>query len=911
MRNRLLQLLNVRDDEAWLVKNLFYLQFFQGMGIALFFTVSNALFLQEFSVTELPKVYIFSAFLLWFTGWAYSKFEHAVSVKTLVLGVVLFMAASVLAFRLGFFISSHWWFYFLLLAWFNVLYLLSNLEFWGLSALMFDIRQSKRLFGMIGAGDIPAKFIGYLTVPILVPFLGSENMLVLAFAAILTSVIFWYRLEKAGKLEIHVKHEHHAHASAEVKDIIDGFFGSKLIATLAVLSFIVVTCATIINFSFYAEIKEKLKDDEQLAAFIGLFLAGGRIVAIFIKLIFTGRVANALGTRGSLLITPMVLAFFVVFIFFMPVFTANQHWVLYIFGIMAILTEILKSAIQDPIFLSMMQPLSSHLRLKAHTIVKGIMDPFALAFSGFMLYGLLKFSNGVDLMMLDYLLIGLLIVWVIMIFIADKEYVNSLVTALNRRYTIGQEINLEEEGSQKVLRNKLANGDKGEALYALHLLNRYNAADKAEMIIQALQHPAEEVKVEALKTIEQLKLEQALPEIEKILTGTTHETVMAEAIKAKCMLLPDELESFDELIDSPNPVVTKAALTGLMKSGGINAVVTAGQKLLQLIESAKTNERKLAAEIIGELGISSFYKPLVSLMGDSDISIVKAAIESAGRVGNEKLLPHLLVLLHKKELEKYALYALANMGDTALPGIKSFMAGNIHPRLKTKLIVLLGRMGTEKSTALLNEWVWALRANRHEIIHALQVSSYSTPAESAGKHISLINEYLLSAGHILNMLNKTEGLTALSTLHDALQLELEEIKKTLLVLFSFVFDKEKMIKARNGFLQNKKESVANALEILEISLPKEISARFVAIYEQGNVSDRVKTLGSHFSFTYTLEEILNDVINDKSYIFHRWTKAAALYSLKHADVKNKHQWLDTAAMSDDILIKETAEKILA
>lgn len=218
MRNRLLQLLNVRDDEAWLVKNLFYLQFFQGMGIALFFTVANALFLEEFSVTELPKVYIFSAFLLWFTGWVYSKFEHAVSVKTLVLGVVLFMAASVLAFRVGFFVSHHWWFFFLLLAWFNVLYLLSNLEFWGLSALLFDIRQSKRLFGMIGAGDIPAKFIGYLTVPILVPFLGSENMLILAFAAILTSVIFWYRLEKAGKLDIHVKHEHEVHASAEVKD---------------------------------------------------------------------------------------------------------------------------------------------------------------------------------------------------------------------------------------------------------------------------------------------------------------------------------------------------------------------------------------------------------------------------------------------------------------------------------------------------------------------------------------------------------------------------------------------------------------------------------------------------------------------------------------------------------------------
>jgi hypothetical protein len=43
-----------------------------------------------------------------------------------------------------------------------LVYQLSSLELWGVTALLFDVRQGKRLFGVISAGDIPAKMLGYL-----------------------------------------------------------------------------------------------------------------------------------------------------------------------------------------------------------------------------------------------------------------------------------------------------------------------------------------------------------------------------------------------------------------------------------------------------------------------------------------------------------------------------------------------------------------------------------------------------------------------------------------------------------------------------------------------------------------------------------------------------------------------------
>ena len=138
MRNKILALLNIRSSEAWLVSNLFWLQFFQGVGVAIFNTVAFTFFLTKFEITELPKVYLFSAVLLWITGWVYSKVEHAVEIKKLVPGIIIFVAFSILAIRLNFFATEGAWFFFLIFSWYYVIYLLTNLEFWGLAALLFD-----------------------------------------------------------------------------------------------------------------------------------------------------------------------------------------------------------------------------------------------------------------------------------------------------------------------------------------------------------------------------------------------------------------------------------------------------------------------------------------------------------------------------------------------------------------------------------------------------------------------------------------------------------------------------------------------------------------------------------------------------------------------------------------------------
>ena len=165
--------------------HLMAVQFFQGAGIAFFFTAAFALFLQSLPINDLALVFITAAILLFLTGLGFAWLEHRTNISRLTLGLSIGMVISVILFRVFAGNTNVAWFCVLMLSWYYVIYLLNNLGFWGIASVMFDIRQSKRLFGLISSGDIPAKFVGYSIAAILVTYVGTENLFLISAGFIL------------------------------------------------------------------------------------------------------------------------------------------------------------------------------------------------------------------------------------------------------------------------------------------------------------------------------------------------------------------------------------------------------------------------------------------------------------------------------------------------------------------------------------------------------------------------------------------------------------------------------------------------------------------------------------------------------------------------------------------------------
>ena len=178
-----LKLFNVREEESKIVSNFFFHHFFLGLGLALLLLVSETLFISLFPVSYFPMVFIFSAVAMMLTGRVYSYFEDKQPFKKLLPFVLTIIVAITILVWLLFFIKGFVILPIILFIVFRIIYLLSNLEFWGLSSIVFDVRQGKRLFGLISSGDMPAKLLGYLSVYLFVPIIGLQSLLIIAAIA--------------------------------------------------------------------------------------------------------------------------------------------------------------------------------------------------------------------------------------------------------------------------------------------------------------------------------------------------------------------------------------------------------------------------------------------------------------------------------------------------------------------------------------------------------------------------------------------------------------------------------------------------------------------------------------------------------------------------------------------------------
>jgi len=124
---------------------LFFLHnFFISIGTILIYVCATVLLLQNNPDFSLPLAYFLAAIGCMLTGKVYEYYEHHVALKKLIKNLMLCIVGLVLLLSVGLVMPPIAIAVGLMVG-YRAIYLLSNLEFWGLSALVFDVRQSKRM----------------------------------------------------------------------------------------------------------------------------------------------------------------------------------------------------------------------------------------------------------------------------------------------------------------------------------------------------------------------------------------------------------------------------------------------------------------------------------------------------------------------------------------------------------------------------------------------------------------------------------------------------------------------------------------------------------------------------------------------------------------------------------------------
>ncbi len=187
---KLYEALNIRKDEYLAVLLFVFQSFFLGTFLGTFDVGANTLFLQAFDQTMIPKAIVISGITGILLTSLYSYFQNRIIFSNL--AVINLLVVFVLTFllRAGYFFTDTKWLAFALFVLMGPLNIIALVGFWGTVSRIFDLRQGKRLFGIIDTGQVIGVILSSWAVPFMVAQgFSAINLIYISAISALTAFV--------------------------------------------------------------------------------------------------------------------------------------------------------------------------------------------------------------------------------------------------------------------------------------------------------------------------------------------------------------------------------------------------------------------------------------------------------------------------------------------------------------------------------------------------------------------------------------------------------------------------------------------------------------------------------------------------------------------------------------------------
>ena len=344
-------------------------------------------------------------------------------------------------------------------AWTDVIISITIIQFWLLASEIFNPRQAKRLFSLIGVGgSIAGISSGYLIRPFVQAY-GAGNLLLptiimIALIAVFASFLQPYRSEKKGaRKEIT--------SGKKQKKIFNPYLKSILIMVCSAA-----ICSRIIEYQFKITAANSFNSSADLAAFFGEYYMILNAATLFMQLLVTGYVLHNFGILGGLILLPLGLAIgslsFLMVAGLSSIFIARLFDQTFKFSIQSTSNELLWTPVQKQKARRVKPLIDSSIK----SIIEGII--------GIAIY----FVIASDILPNDkiYLLsIPVIFVtglWIVNNFRIRNKYISTLENAINHRHLNLENIQFDTTDSHivRTINEALNDEDMNKQIFAIDLI---------------------------------------------------------------------------------------------------------------------------------------------------------------------------------------------------------------------------------------------------------------------------------------------------------------------------------------------------------------------------------------------------------------------------------------------------------
>ncbi|MBI3472994.1 MAG: HEAT repeat domain-containing protein, partial [Candidatus Solibacter usitatus] len=616
--------------------------------------ISQAMFVDSFDVDKIPRLLMLIAVAGGLIGFYYTKLAVKTSLQTAVLWTSIISVACLVAlwWMLG---RPKPWMLYAFNIWVSLFSISIVSQGWLVAANIFDPREAKRLYGLLGLSQVVGAFVGGIAVTKGTDLIGDSRNWLLASAGVVVLSYGAFRcvLTLKGVSLAQARAADSEEANVSLVEILGELRRNRhlqLIMAIITLMFIVDTSVQY-QFSVMAKAAYKGKElTKFMAAFTGIYT---NLITFTLQFFLSAAVFTRLGVGGVLQLMPVGLSL-------------TSFGSLLVPGLWsASINRLAETGLRYSLNKSAMEllylPLPVELKNRTKAFVDIFIDRFGRGLGGSLLF-LVTVVLGVGAAKVPAMIMLFCVLWSYLAWRAQKEYLRTVRGRLDKRRLDleSRRFTLTDAATISIVEQAAQSPNARQACYALSLLAEAPAYDLAPILTKLAASPLEEVRgkvydIARASGIAGL-LDSALAEARRGAASRAVKPAVAYALGVSASPAP----LVGEFLDLMDLSVVEATLEALGArpelAGAIGADWLAGAA-----GSADPSRRALAAQALGirgEEGIDALGR----LLEDPEPLVASAACRAAGRLHNRAYIHVLAGRLAEPAVRAAAIEGLAAFG---------------------------------------------------------------------------------------------------------------------------------------------------------------------------------------------------------------------------------------------------------
>jgi len=880
------------------------------LGWALGRAGRTAFFIKEAGPDKIPYMYIIGAVLAVIISPLYSSVVDRLDRQRLMILLLSCAAALLLLLRVLIPLDMSWVPYAVFSIADLTVIMIFFMHFWTFANDVFDPREGKRLFPLVGSAGLIGSISGGLIVKPVVDIVGTVNLLVI-WAVILIAaiplVIWLHRSTQKSRVSFTQKPKVVREATG-IRQRISSIWQVPLLRTLTYLSIPMWLVINIVDYQYLLAMNEVFDEQDQLTGFLGIFGSITALSSLVIQLFITGRFLKRFGIGTAVLAHPISLTCGTVLLAIrslLPVPAVPQFWSFRVLsGAFAKFSDsVLDRSVAESSNQLLYNALPEDQRGQGRAFISGTVKPIATVMAG----GVLILFGTLDLpfYLLTFIAVGFGLIWVALAARIKTNYLRALVASLSSRdldlssAAMSTLSETKDADTLPVLLEAVGSSDEQVALFALELLQDFEDPaihDRLCMLLPAV-HPR--VQIAILDLLTKRGAQKIVPAIKPLLQSPDP-AVCSAAIRAYGRPdSPEDLEQLKVFLDSREDleIQTQAIIVLMRHRRPLELHLHATDLFQHMLTDESVIVRTQAAYIIGEVGDAGLLNHLLILAKCGEEQIQQAVIQAMVKLKDPETLPALIRFLSMEHLSAQTINAIVALGEPALNPLHRALqndviqsnspegSSNQEFTLKTRIIDCLGRLQRPASIPVLAGQLDAhieVRVSALDALVRIKSSIDSGPMQNHNmasyfapdiqRKITQILEHhvqIIEGKHLL--IQALEGANkekATLLPIDALQRAIQKHKNLALQCLQLLSDPSAIRAAASNLRRPDNRSKAEAIEVLsEIGLQGQQLARALETVYFPDSQDPSPTLSANL--------MRDSLVKGES----TWSRACSIYAI--------------------------------